>query len=115
MLILCDDARRSRFLELHIGDIPDAELSTILERRCAIAPSYATKLVTCMRELQRYRQVPILHHTVPVYAERGGGRDEMHSVRRREVKGVMGQRQTRSAGCLEALSQMAPILLADTE
>ena len=50
-------AFRSRFLELHVGDIPDAELANILQERCALAPSYATKLVTIMRELQRRRQV----------------------------------------------------------
>jgi midasin len=50
-------AFRSRFLELHVDDIPDAELATILERRTAIAPSYASKLVAAMRELQRRRQV----------------------------------------------------------
>lgn len=43
--------------ELHVGDIPDGELATILEKRCAVAPSYATKLVASMRELQRRRQV----------------------------------------------------------
>lgn len=48
---------RSRFLELHVGDIPDGELATILEKRCALAPSYAAKLVFVMRELQRRRQV----------------------------------------------------------
>eukprot|EP00887_Chlorella_sp_A99_P000601 scaffold17.g601.t1 len=48
-------AFRSRFLELHVEDIPDDELGTILEKRCAIAPSYAAKLVTVMRELQRRR------------------------------------------------------------
>ena len=50
-------AFRSRFLELHVGDIPDTELATILQERCALAPSYATKLVAVMRELQRRRQV----------------------------------------------------------
>lgn len=50
-------AFRSRFLELHIEDIPDTELATILEQRCALAPSYAKKLVASMRELQRQRQV----------------------------------------------------------
>jgi hypothetical protein len=50
-------ARRSRFLELHVGDIPDGELAAILEARCALAPSYAAKLVAVMRELQRRRQV----------------------------------------------------------
>ncbi len=39
-----------------MGDIPDTELTTILERRCAIAPSYAAKLIVTMRELQRRRQ-----------------------------------------------------------
>jgi hypothetical protein len=53
-------AFRSRFLELHVGDIPDAELATILQERCALAPSYAAKLVTVMRELQRRRQARAL-------------------------------------------------------
>ena len=48
-------AFRSRFLELHVEDIPDEELHVILEKRCAIAPSYASKLVGVMRELQRRR------------------------------------------------------------
>jgi midasin len=48
-------AFRSRFLELHVEDIPDEEMHVILEKRCAIAPSYATKLVAVMRELQRRR------------------------------------------------------------
>ncbi|GIL43445.1 hypothetical protein Vafri_916, partial [Volvox africanus] len=48
-------AFRSRFLELHIDDIPDSELAEILEKRCAIAPSYAAKLVAVQRELQRRR------------------------------------------------------------
>lgn len=50
-------AFRSRFLELHIEDIPDSELASILEQRCALAPSYSKKLVASMRELQRQRQV----------------------------------------------------------
>ena len=50
-------AFRSRFLELHVGDIPDAELANILQERCQLAPSYAAKLVSIMRELQRRRQV----------------------------------------------------------
>ena len=48
-------AFRSRFLELHVEDIPDDEMHVILEKRCAIAPSYASKLVVVMRELQRRR------------------------------------------------------------
>jgi len=50
-------AFRSRFLELHVGDIPDSELAHILHERCAIAPSHADKLVAVMKELQRWRQV----------------------------------------------------------
>ena len=49
-------AFRNRFMELHIGDIPDEELKTILHTRCEIAPSYCVKLVEVMRELQRRRQ-----------------------------------------------------------
>ena len=48
-------AFRSRFLELHVDDIPDDELHVILEKRCSIAPSYAAKLISVMRELQRRR------------------------------------------------------------
>ncbi len=49
-------AFRNRFMEIHIGDIPDEELKTILNKRCAVAPSYCAKLVEVMRELQRRRQ-----------------------------------------------------------
>ena len=49
-------AFRNRFMEIHVGDIPDDELRNILNKRCAIAPSYCTKLVEVMRELQRRRQ-----------------------------------------------------------
>ena len=31
-------AFRNRFLEMHMEDIPDAELQTILEKRCAAYP-----------------------------------------------------------------------------
>ena len=50
-------AFRSRFLELHVGDIPDSELATILELRCAMAPSHAARLVDVLRHLERHRQV----------------------------------------------------------
>ena len=50
-------AFRSRFLELHVDDIPDGELHEIVERRCAVAPSYAKKMIAVMRELQRRRSV----------------------------------------------------------
>ncbi len=50
-------AFRSRFLELHVGDLPDDELEFILQQRCALAPSYSRKLVGVMRDLYRTRQV----------------------------------------------------------
>lgn len=50
-------ALRSRFVELHVDDIPDAELERILQERCALAPSYAAKLIAVMRDLYRTRQV----------------------------------------------------------
>jgi len=49
-------AFRNRFVELHIGDIPDEELKVILNKRCEIAPSYCVKLVESMRELQGLRR-----------------------------------------------------------
>lgn len=48
-------AFRGRFLELHVEELPDSELADILHQRCGIAPSYASKLVAVMRELQRRR------------------------------------------------------------
>ncbi|KJE89993.1 midasin [Capsaspora owczarzaki ATCC 30864] len=49
-------AFRNRFVELHFDDIPDTELETILSSRCAIPPSYCTKLVAILRDLQKQRQ-----------------------------------------------------------
>jgi midasin (ATPase involved in ribosome maturation) len=49
-------AFRSRFLELHIDDIPDAELQLILEQRSHLPASYCQKLVVIMKDLQRQRQ-----------------------------------------------------------
>jgi midasin len=49
-------AFRNRFMEIHVGDIPDDELRIILNKRCAVAPSYAAKIVEVMRELQRRRR-----------------------------------------------------------
>lgn len=36
--------------------LADSELSEVLERRCRIAPSYASRMVEVMRELQRRRR-----------------------------------------------------------
>ena len=49
-------AFRSRFLEVHFEDVPQAELETILCQRCRIAPSYAQRIVAVFRELQKRRQ-----------------------------------------------------------
>ena len=49
-------AFRNRFMELHVGDIPDDELRIILNKRCSVAPSYAANIVEVMRELQRRRR-----------------------------------------------------------
>ncbi len=42
-------AFRNRFMEIHVGDIPDDELRVILNKRCGVAPSYASKIVEVMR------------------------------------------------------------------
>ncbi|CDO69902.1 hypothetical protein BN946_scf184884.g61 [Trametes cinnabarina] len=49
-------AFRNRFLEVHFEDVPQAELETILCRRCRIAPSYGQRIVAVFRELQKRRQ-----------------------------------------------------------
>ncbi|GMH22037.1 hypothetical protein Nepgr_023880 [Nepenthes gracilis] len=49
-------AFRNRFVEIHVNDIPEDELSTILEKRCKIPESYAKKMVEVMKELQLHRQ-----------------------------------------------------------
>ncbi|XP_062201313.1 midasin-like isoform X2 [Phragmites australis] len=49
-------AFRNRFIEVHVDEIPEDELITILEQRCRIAPSYARKMVEVMKDLQMHRQ-----------------------------------------------------------
>ena len=49
-------AFRNRFLEIHVDEIPDDELTTILERRCSIPSSDAEKMVLVMKDLQLHRQ-----------------------------------------------------------
>ncbi len=49
-------AFRSRFLEMHVGEIPDSELVTMLNKRCGVADSRAKMMVAVMRELQRRRK-----------------------------------------------------------
>ncbi|KNC56498.1 uncharacterized protein AMSG_11499 [Thecamonas trahens ATCC 50062] len=45
----------NRFLQLHVEDIPADELAVIIEKRCAMPKSYATKMVAVMTQLQRVR------------------------------------------------------------
>lgn len=49
-------AFRNRFVEIHVDEIPEDELSTIIEGRCKIPESYAKKMVDVMKELQLNRQ-----------------------------------------------------------
>lgn len=49
-------AFRNRFLEVHFKDVPQEELEAILCQRCRIAPSYAKRIVSVFRELQKRRQ-----------------------------------------------------------
>ncbi|GFY97181.1 midasin-like protein [Actinidia rufa] len=49
-------AFRNRFVEIHVDEIPEVELTEILEKRCKIPESYARKMVEVMKELQLHRQ-----------------------------------------------------------
>ncbi|NXX88474.1 MDN1 protein, partial [Centropus bengalensis] len=49
-------AFRNRFVELHFDELPSAELETILHTRCSLPPSYCSKLVKVMLDLQSYRR-----------------------------------------------------------
>ena len=48
-------AFRNRFLEMQMDEIPEAELTSILEQRCSIPSSFCAKMVQVMQELQRRR------------------------------------------------------------
>ena len=48
-------AFRNRFVEMHIGDIPEKEMITILELRCKCPPSHAKLLVKIMSALRKRR------------------------------------------------------------
>ncbi|KAK9099488.1 hypothetical protein Syun_026533 [Stephania yunnanensis] len=49
-------AFRNRFVEIHVDEIPECELSEILEKRCKIPSSYAKTMVEVMKDLQLHRQ-----------------------------------------------------------
>jgi midasin (ATPase involved in ribosome maturation) len=48
-------AFRNRFVEIQVNDIPSAEMTTILEKRCGCPPSYARILVDVMDSLRHRR------------------------------------------------------------
>uniref|UniRef100_A0A8C3A4E5 Midasin n=1 Tax=Cyclopterus lumpus TaxID=8103 RepID=A0A8C3A4E5_CYCLU len=50
-------AFRNRFVELHFDELPSGELETILHQRCSLPPSYCTKLVMVMQDLQSLRRI----------------------------------------------------------
>lgn len=50
------EAFRNRFIIINVPDIPLKELSTIVEKRCSIPPSYAIRMVNIMEELQLNRR-----------------------------------------------------------
>ena len=41
---------------MHVGEIPDSELVTMLNKRCGVAESLAKMMVAVMRELHRSRK-----------------------------------------------------------
>ena len=49
-------AFRNRFVELHVDDLPDDELETILCRRARLPPNFVRVMVGAMAELHRLRQ-----------------------------------------------------------
>ncbi|CAN1795130.1 MDN1 [Linum perenne] len=49
-------AFRNRFVEVHVDEIPDHEMSTIIEKRCKVPRSRAELMVEVMKELQLRRQ-----------------------------------------------------------
>ncbi|XP_069462584.1 midasin isoform X2 [Ambystoma mexicanum] len=49
-------AFRNRFVELHFDELPSSELETILHKRCSLPPSYCSKLVKVMLDLQSHRR-----------------------------------------------------------
>ncbi|KZT60094.1 P-loop containing nucleoside triphosphate hydrolase protein [Calocera cornea HHB12733] len=61
-------AFRNRFVEVHFDDVPESELEVILCQRCKIAPSYATRIVSVFKELQRRRQATRIFETKHSFA-----------------------------------------------
>ncbi|XP_065113160.1 midasin [Paramisgurnus dabryanus] len=49
-------AFRNRFVELHFDELPSSELENILHQRCSLPPSYCSKLIKVMQNLQSLRR-----------------------------------------------------------
>lgn len=49
-------AFRNRFVELHFNELPSSELENILHQRCSLPPSYCSKLIKVMQDLQSLRR-----------------------------------------------------------
>uniref|UniRef100_A0A8C1Z8S6 Midasin n=1 Tax=Cyprinus carpio TaxID=7962 RepID=A0A8C1Z8S6_CYPCA len=49
-------AFRNRFVELHFDELPSVELENILHQRCSLPPSYCSKLIKVMQNLQSLRR-----------------------------------------------------------
>jgi midasin len=48
-------AFRNRFLEFHVGDIPDDELQTIVEKRCQLPTTFTKRMIGAVVDLRRHR------------------------------------------------------------
>ncbi|OUC44958.1 hypothetical protein D917_08730 [Trichinella nativa] len=48
-------AFRNRFVQMNFGELPYNEIETILQMRCGLPLSYASKMVAVMKELQANR------------------------------------------------------------
>ena len=53
---LLSRAFRNRFLELHVDEIPNKELSLILHKRGALPPSFCSLMIEVMTALQEVRR-----------------------------------------------------------
>lgn len=63
-------------MELHFDELPSGELETILHQRCSLPPSYCTKLVRVMQDLQVTLQSWILQHCPSTLCMSGLSRTE---------------------------------------
>ncbi|EJT98719.1 P-loop containing nucleoside triphosphate hydrolase protein [Dacryopinax primogenitus] len=61
-------AFRNRFVEMHFDDVPEEELEIILCQRSKIPPSYAQRIVSVFKELQRRRQASRIFETKQSFA-----------------------------------------------